>query len=258
MMSKGEITHFKNNYHSQIEYLSKKDNYCKFLLKAMDFERPDGYYYDKNNDSLVIFEHFEIDCSERVDKNGKPLGSILRKNSSDKNKEIKKELKSCSEASYESVKLIEQGYYEENDNGKTFFIGKDGDKYRNNYVANFQQSFNSHNKSKLDYINRVVAHLGIHPQEVKIAFVIEDKTLFGTYYKTKNNNFDSPVILTNTLQLQETLNLSDVDCVIFASPQHEIVSIAHKGDSVTDKIDLQEKEFFILPLGPLITSAIKK
>lgn len=256
-MSKAEITHFKNNYRPQIENLSKKDNYCKSLLNAVDFERPDGYYYDKDNDNLIIFEHFEIDCSERINKNGNPLGSILRKNFRDKKKEVRKELNSCSKTSYESTKIIEQGYYEEKNNVKTYFIGQNGDKYRNNYLTNFQQSFNDHNKNKSDYINRVVTYLGVQPQETKIVFVIEDKTLFGTYYKTEKNNMDSPVILTNTLQLQESLNYSDVDCVIFVQRDNKIMGAAHKGDSLTDKIDLRTKELFIMPAALLFTFATK-
>ena len=57
-MSKNEIARFKNRY----KILSKTDSeqIGVWLSNAVDFDRPDGYYYDAENKLLVIFEHFEL------------------------------------------------------------------------------------------------------------------------------------------------------------------------------------------------------
>ena len=61
-MEKHEVTFFKNHY---IDYLKKRNDsdVCMWLENAIDFEEPDGYYFDSKNDLLVIFEHFDIDCA---------------------------------------------------------------------------------------------------------------------------------------------------------------------------------------------------
>ena len=142
-MSKNEIARFKIRY----KIFSKTDGekIGVWLSNAVDFDRPDGYYYDADNKLLVIFEHFDIDCSERITKNGKSNGSILRKNSHDVYQQVQKELQ-VSEDDYESTKVIEQGYFEQDGDRKICYVGEDGDKYRNNYINNFIESFESHTK----------------------------------------------------------------------------------------------------------------
>lgn len=85
-MSKNEIARFKIRY----KIFSKTDSekIGVWLSNAVDFDRPDGYYYDAENKLLVIFEHFDIDCSERIIKNGKSNGSILRKNIHDEYQQV--------------------------------------------------------------------------------------------------------------------------------------------------------------------------
>ena len=182
-MSKQEIANFKKYY---LPYLNNSTIF-KWLEKAVDFERPDGYYYDGTNKLLVIFEHFEIDCSERPTKKGKPLGSTLHKNRVIVHKEIQKEINSCNDICYESAKGIEQGYYSQNDNTKTFYMGQDGDKYRNNFINNFLESFGEHAKKVAEYKNNIINELKIQPLETKVCFIIEDKTLFGSHYLNDKN-----------------------------------------------------------------------
>ena len=114
-MSKNEIARFKNRYliFSKID----SEQIGVWLRNAVNFDRPDGYYYDAENKLLVIFEHFDIDCSERIIKNGKSNGSILRKNIHDEYQQVQKELQ-ASEDDYESTKVIEQGYFEQDGDRK--------------------------------------------------------------------------------------------------------------------------------------------
>ncbi len=245
-MEKQEVKLFKNRY---IYFLKNNNNnsvVCEWLENAIDFEGPDGYYFDSKSRLLVIFEQFEIDCSERPRKNGKSLGSTLRKNCIDKYKEVQEEIEAADDY-YESTKVIEQGYYEQNGNNITYHFGRNGDKYRNNFINNFCESFETHSSRIENYINRVVEKLAIQPLSVKICFLVEDKTAGGSYYLNDKNSFGAPVILTDTLQFQEMLNLSNVDYVIFGRQDDKIASIGCKGDSKLDKIDLMKKEFFVIP-----------
>ena len=58
-MSKHEILSFKNRYINYLKNNNGDYNICDWLQNAVDFERPDGYYFDYNTKLLVIFEHFE-------------------------------------------------------------------------------------------------------------------------------------------------------------------------------------------------------
>ena len=254
-MSKNEVTRFKNSY---INFLKKheKSDLCKWLENATDFEKPDGYYFDRNNKFLVIFEHFDIDCSEQMKKKTKSLGSTLRKNYNDTNQEVQNEIQSSGDL-YESTKVIEQGYYTQSGNNKTFHIGENGDKYRDNFVKNFKESFDSHSKKIEEYKTHVIQELKIQPTKIQICFLVEDKTLLGTYYLTKKKSYGDPVILTDTLQFQEIINRSSVDHLIFGRQQDKIACIGHKGDSKSKKIDLNEREFFVFPAIPLFTASKK-
>ena len=257
-MGKQEVKFFKNRYIYYLKNNNSSSNFavCQWLENAVDFERPDGYYFDGKTKLLVIFEHFEIDCSERPEKKGKPLGSILHKNYIDKHKEVQKEIQ-ASDDYYVSTKIIEQGYYEQNGNNRTYHIGQNGDKYRNNFINNFYESFKNHSSKIKEYINKVIEELKIQPLSIKVCFLVEDKTLGGSYYLNDENFFGFPVVLTDTLQFQEMLNNSNVDYVIFGRQQDNIASIGCKGDSEVGKIDLMKKEFFIIPAFPLFTASKK-
>lgn len=252
-MSKNEIARFKIRY----KIFSKTDGekIGVWLSNAVDFDRPDGYYYDADNKLLVIFEHFDIDCSERITKNGKSNGSILRKNSHDVYQQVQKELQ-VSEDDYESTKVIEQGYFEQDGDRKICYVGEDGDKYRNNYINNFIESFESHTKKIEEYKSAIINHLGIQPVATKIVFLVEDKTIMGTYYLTDKRSPGKPVILTETLQFQEAINCSSVDYLIAAREGEKIALVGYKGDP-DHKIDLRDKEFYVIPVGVHYTVAKK-
>lgn len=251
-MGKEEVRSFKNCYINSLKNNNSNSTVCEWLENAIDFERPDGYYFDSNSKLLVIFEHFEIDCSERLQKKGKSLGSTLRKNYIDKHKEVQKEIQ-ASVDSYESTKVIEQGYYEQNGNNKTYHIGQNGDKYRNNFINNFYESFKNHCLKIEEYKNNIIKELKIQPLEIKVCFLVEDKTLGGSYYL---NDF-KPVVLTDTLQFQQIINNSNVDDIISVRQQDKIAGIGYKGDIELDKIDLLEKEIFVVPAMLKITASKK-
>ena len=253
-MRKKELTIFRNKYINYLKKTTESLDLIKWIENAIDFEGPDGYYFDFNNNLLVIFEHFEIDCSERPKKKGNSIGSILHKNYIDTYKEIKKEIQSSKDY-YESTKIIEQGYYEQKDNNKIYYLDQNGDKYRNNFINNFYDSFENHHKKLEDYKSNIFQKLNIQPLDIKVCFLIEDKTIFGTYYSDKKNWFDSPVILTETLQFQEIINNSSVNYVIFGRQEDKISSIGYKGDSQLEKIDLSKKEFFVIPAVPVFTAS---
>lgn len=253
-MEKHEVTFFKNHY---IDYLKKRNDsdVCMWLENAIDFEEPDGYYFDSKNDLLVIFEHFDIDCSERIIKKDKDHGSILRKNCNDKYKEVNREIQASVDY-YQSTKVIEQGYCKQDGNNKTFYIGQDGDKYRDNFINNFYKSFEYHCKKIEDYKKNVVEKVKIQPLVIKVCFLVEDKTILGTHYSNEKNFLGDPVVLTDTLQFQSKINNSNVDCVVFGQ-QHEIIGVGYKGDSELNKIDLSKRDFFVFPAIPLITASKK-
>lgn len=135
-MKKQEVTYFKNHYIDYLKINNRNSDICVWLENAVDFEGPDGYYFDSSKNLLVIFEHFDIDCSERLKKGEKSIGSTLQKNYTDKYKEVQEEIQT-SDDYYESTKIIGQGYYEQDGNNITYHFGRDGDKYRNNFVNNF-------------------------------------------------------------------------------------------------------------------------
>ena len=242
------LTYFKNNY--------SKDNICNWLEQAVDFERPDGYYYDSKTRLLIIFEHFVFNCSENIIKKGKSQGSLLHKELNDKYHEVQKEIQSATD-NYESTKVIMQGYYEKNGNKTVIKIGENGDKYRNNYINNFKTAFNEHSAKIDEYKDNLIINLNIKPLETKVVFLIEDTTMFGSKFLEKGNSPWKPVILTNTLQFQDIINNSNVDFVIAACQNGDGgVNIGYKNDS-SNKIDLNQTEFYIIAGAPYITFAKK-
>ena len=253
---KKEVTLFKKRYIDYLKINNSNSDISVWLENAVDFERPDGYYFDSNKNLLVLFEHFDIDCSERIIKKGNDYGSTLRKNTNDKYKEAQKEIRSSGDY-YQSTKVIEQGYCKQEGNNKTFYIGQDGDKYRNNFINNFYKPFEDHCKNIENYKNNVINYLKSEPPEIKVCFLVEDKTMGGTYYLNGKKLLGDPVVLTDTLQCQEKINNSTVDYVLFGREQDRITGIGHNGDSPLNKIDLSKKEFFVIPAFPYITAAKK-
>ena len=179
----------------------------------------------------------------------------MRKNIHDEYQQVQKELQASGD-NYESTKVIEQGYFEQDGDRKICHIGEDGDKYRNNYINNFIESFESHTKKIEEYKSAIINHLGIQPVATKIVFLVEDKTIMGTYYLTDKRFPGEPVILTETLQFQEAINCSSVDYLIAAREGEKFALVGYKGDP-DHKIDLRDKEFFVIPVGVYYTEAKK-
>ena len=249
-MSKHEILSFKNRYINYLKNNNGDYNICDWLQNAVDFERPDGYYFDENNRLLVIFEHFEIDCSERLIKNGKSLGSKRSKNFVDKHNEVQKEIRESNSDYYESTKIVEQGYSKQEGDKIIYDLFGGGDKNRNNLINNFYESFDNHCKKIEKYKNNVINRLKIQPLEIKVCFLVEDKTTGGTYYLENGIPSDKPVVLTDSLQVQQRINNSNVDYIIFGERQGGSAGVGFKGGSELNKIDLTKKEIFIV--SPLL------
>ena len=252
-MGKCELTNFKRRYLWFLKRNNENCGLCKWLEDSIDFEKPDGFYYDDSRKLLVIFEHFEIDCSERIRKRDKIHGSILRKNYSDVIKEIRKEIELCSNDKYESVKVIEQGYCTQCGNNKIYYMRQDGDKYCDNFINNFLEAFESHVQQIEEYKKHIMEELQVQPKETKMVFLVEDKTIFGTYFANDKNFRGDTVILTDSLQCQEMIDSSNVDYVIYGRHQDKSAYIGCKGESKSSKIDLKGKRFHIIPLAPVIT-----
>ena len=56
---------------------------------------------------------------------------------------MEREIKNSTQT-YNSIKPIIQGYGVKNGNSTTFYMGENGDKFRNNYINNFKSQFEKH------------------------------------------------------------------------------------------------------------------
>ena len=251
-----EVSNFRTKYLNFLKNNNFNRDLCKWLESATDFEGPDGYYYDKRKNTLILFEHFEIDCSELIIKNNKAMGSRLQRNSNVAYQETQKEIQTSKDNYYETTKVIEQGCYKEVDNKKVFVVGENGDKYRDYFINSFKYSFNKHISKIESYKQHLSQKLSITPTNLVVVFLVEDKTNGGTYFLKNKNMRGAPVILTNTLQFQELVDKSDVDYVLSAREYDKTVSVGYKGDC-EDKIDLKNEEFYIIPAIPYFIATIK-
>ncbi len=251
-----EVSIFRTKYLNFLKNNNANADVCNWLESATDFERPDGYYWDSNNLTLIIFEHFRIDCSELIIKNNKSVGSTLCKNFNDKYHKVQKEIEKSNNVYYESTKMIEQGYYKKCDDKIIIKMGENGDKYRDNFISNFEDSFRNHEANIKNYKQRIIDNLKIHPAKIIIIFLVEDKTNMGTFYLKNKNSKGEPVILTDTLQFQNIIDNSNVDYVISAREFDKKTFIGHKKD-LNHKIDLNETEFYIIPIFPFFTFSQK-
>lgn len=261
---KKEVSEFRtkyipNNVASNVACLTLSGNQKQFeelieiFMQSNDFDRPDGYYFDQATSTLYIFEHFAFDCSP-TNRNG----SSLRRNTNQVNQEIEREIKN-SITDYDSAKVIEQGYGEKNGNKITYVMGADGDKYRDNYIANFKRFYGDHNGKIQEYIENCKKEIGVTPPKIIVSFLVEDVTVFGTHYK-RNGNIGDPVILLFTKQFLEIFKNSSVDYVFFATLNERYLVICDRSiinDEQSKYIDLLNEEFYIIPAAPLFTAAKK-
>lgn len=260
MKDNKDLTKFRTRYFRNYDEIIKhfKDgakDLIEILFKAQTGDRPDGYFYDGINSTLYIFEHFEFDCSPN-----KKSGSKLRENTSFVKKEISKEISNSSSTTYDSTKIIEQGYRTKHGSSITYYIGQDGDKYRDNYISNFKKVFENHKNKIENYIINCKNIIKEIPTKIITTFLIEDITMFGTHYK--NGSVRADVV--NLLATQQFFNIfkdSKVDVVIFGELDSHFVDICDKdilsSDDSKNLIDLMTQEFYIIPAAPLISSARK-
>lgn len=262
MAIKNEIDRFKKRYiannldaNGTLEFFSLLQSQNAFntlinaFINSQNFDRPDGYWFDTASSILYVFEHFEFDCSSN-NRNG----SKLRKNLATASREISEEMSSAN-TDYDTVKSIEQGIGIKQGNTVTYHIGENGDIYRNNYIANFQKSYEAHSNKLHEYIENCKQVIGVEPNKVITTFLIEDITLGGTYYKN-SNGMGAPVNLISTKQFIELFRNSSIDYVLFGRLQEQLLTICDRAiidNSTIQYVDLYQKEFFIFPAMLQIT-----
>lgn len=215
---------------------------------------PDGNVYDDNENLIYIYEHFEIDCSPHSRK-----GSKLRISISTVKRETNQEM--LNNESGEITHIVEQGYLYKKDDGTIVYeIGKNGKQYRENYLNTFYTLFDKHHEHLELYKKNCVEKLQINNPKFKIIFVIEDVTLGGTCLLNGKGCGD-PVMPLISKQFQEKLFNSNVDYLIFYSRQFGHLSILDKQcldkDIISKSFDLNDKEFYVLPVMINYTSYIK-
>lgn len=243
---------FNSINYSLVGNINDCKNVIDGLFNSTYFDHPDSFYYDKQNKILYIFEHFEFDCSSSNKK-----GSTLRRNYAEVVRKEKKIFDSSEDAIYvESI--LKQG----NAGNNTFYIGANGDKYRDNYINNFTSSFQKHCSQIEGYKNDCIKKLGVVPEKYIITFVCEDITLYGTYYLDNKCNMGNPVNPLVTKQFMKLLQNSNVDYLIYKSesiPKFIILSKKFITDEIIETaLDLKDKAFYIIPVGVKISSACKK
>lgn len=225
-------------------------------MNVTEFEVPDGYYYDLNIKTLYIFEHFEFDCSPRKRKNSK-----LRESLATVNREVTQSINDTMDDEINFTKVIEQGYPVSVHDTITCHMGENGDKYRDNYITNFSESFSKHNQQIEKYKTNCSNEIKEEIKEVVTIFVVEDVTLGGTYYLSKQKSMDDAVNLLLTKQFVEMVENSKVDFVIYSTIQDSTCCIFDRNiikDINKEKlVDLKEHEFFVFPAMPQFT-AVKK
>lgn len=249
------IGYNKDDYDS-IEYFTSQDREFSSkiiggLFRCKRFEHPDGYFYDENVNTVYIYEHFSIDCSPT-----KKGSSRLRESSSNVYKKENKYIENTEEdGTIESV--VEQGYCKDN----VYYVGADGDKYRDNYINNFIRSFNEHSSQIEKYKIDCCKDLGFVPEKYIICFVIEDYTLFGTRFKEdkKIGDFVNPLVTKN---FAEILLKSDIDAFIFNSVGNpKMLTVLTKNSlkeiNLDSLMDLNDKEFYIIPAAVKFTGFSK-
>lgn len=247
-----ELKRFNNIYNlkkEDCEYLSYNEQECNKIMNNLFGnivyrDCPDGYFYDKNNNIVYIYEHFEIDCSP-YDKKGSQLRKSLAESKRITNKKIKEKKNG------EITTTLDQGYsYIDEEGTRHFEIGKNGDKYRNNYINKFNDCFDTHSKHINLYKENCLKELEIDNAKFKIIFIVEDVTEGGTYY-LKGRGYGDCVNPLLTRQFQNKLYNSNVDYLIFSSIQFRSLSILDKKnlnkEVIEKSIDLEKKEFFVAP-----------
>lgn len=170
-------------------------------------ERPDGYSVWV--DELLILEHFEFD-NTKTTRNG----SKQQIQYADTEREMSAYLKKSG------------GVYTAHE-----YLDKKG-KY---YVENFTRQFHSHYGKIKVYKENVLKELGIKYHKIYVAFVINDNSCLGSYYKKDDQN-----IYIDLLYTKEFLDVFEqcpkVDFIFFTMLDNE----EHKVASFMSRMTIDE------------------
>lgn len=260
IQQKNEITLFKQYYFVKnlntkgtIEYNSVSynqphtfDDIIHALLYCIDFEQPDGYYFDNKTSTLYIFEHFVFDCS-RTNRRG----STLRRNICKVNKEVGLEAKNLSEDKI-IIKNIIQGGDVQSGDAAIIHVGQDGEKFRSNYIENFKRQYTNHAMKISDYITHCKQKINVTPNKIITSFLIEDVTLGGTCYKNQNGIREA-VNLLLTKQFLEIFSGSPVDYVFFGNLGDDSLTVCDKSivnDNPSKYMNLLTTDFIVFSAMP--------
>lgn len=233
---------------------STETNNVYSKIKELTFsDHPDGYFYDEKCNILYIFEHFELDSSEKNEN-----GSLYRRSASKVRKEQNKKTAMISDEFIKNIGIIEQKHSSD----CNYNMGENGAEYRENYIKNFEIIFQKHCNQIDNYKKECVLKLQKKNNlmiqsscKFMIVFVFEDVTFGGTKYLLRNGKSTKPGCVVNPLytkQFMKFLKDSEVDYLIFDSQyDKEMLTILDKKyvteSTLKQAIDLDKYEFYVMP-----------
>jgi len=195
-------------------------------------DAPDGYYYNEATETLIIFEHFEFDCSP-AKKKGAKQSSTMRESESCARKQVDGEISALGiDVSYKSTVPIVQGKGVESicptTGQKKITYNPHGDGgERERYVNNFIYIWNKHHEKIDEYKENIEKKIAGKIRAIKICFVVEDKTILGAAYRDSNGSRGELVNLLLTKQFIEIFENSNVDFVIFGGNAEVVIKHEH-------------------------------
>ncbi len=243
MQKKKEVEVIVNRYFSD-----KKNEICycgnstkikqlqEILSNLKGWDCPDGY--SRLDDEFVIFEHFEFDSSNRLNK----VGSIQRIELAKDNELFSKVIESLGEEKTKSHHNIIKAEYT-----------------MANYIENLTAIFQAHHSKIPQYKANLIANRKLNDGEnVTTMFFIEDTTLFGNNYETdgweRTVGRIMPVFCDFFIELfEKSLN---VDCVICASQNltggHELWYMDRENADAYKQNMINTKDISIINFKPHI------
>ena len=80
-MKKQEVTYFKNHYIDYLKINNRNSDICVWLENAVDFEGPDGYYFDSSMQpfTMKVITPTFISSAIRLAKNHISPKKVLKK-----------------------------------------------------------------------------------------------------------------------------------------------------------------------------------
>lgn len=223
-LSGKEIHCAKTNY----EYLQ----FVNLFTNLKAFEAPD--FFIKDGDTIWILEHFEIDGS-RHDKKG----------SENKKKQNSDEKKA-------------KEFFKQNPKSDIFNSSLNVKNTSQQYLSNLFLSFECHYGKIENYKANIKQTLNTQKEVVfKIIFLIEDTTVFGTFYHDKDG-IHSLLPINSTEFMNYVRGLANIDGLICSSElikkPHYYTYLLLKDDFESNKV--QEKHFLNIELETLPTFSI--